>query len=265
MGFHVKGSYFSERDFRKNRVIAVVWGLLLHFALVAVVFFVLVKHVENSAAVAPDELSFGASGGGGAEDANEGPVEFGPHHATREDPFVQRLKSTEVELIQIHILQPELPVENALPVPERPKEKPKIVQKKSKPKPPIIASQLPIGHVRHGGAGPGSGGGTGGGSGGGIGARQGYAIDWGGSGGRQLLSGALPQYPKGTDKQMAVVLIFVVLPDGTVKGINPTRRTDELLERAAIRALQTWRFDPLPSAVAQVDQSGKVTFNFKLE
>jgi TonB family protein len=265
MGFRVKRSYFSERDFRKNRVIAIVWGLLIHLGVVAVVYVMLTRHVENAATVAPDSLSFGASGGGGAEEANDAPVEFGPHHATQEDPLERKEKSAEVELIQIHILQPEVPVENAMPVPEKPKEKPKIVQKKSKPRPPIIASDLPIGHVRHGGQGPGSGGGMGGGSGGGIGARQGYAIDWGGSGGRQLLSGRIPEYPKGTDKQMLVVLNFVVLPDGTVKGITPARRSDELLERAAILALQTWRFDPLPSAVPQVDQSGKVTFNFKIE
>jgi TonB family protein len=116
-----------------------------------------------------------------------------------------------------------------------------------------------------GGVGPGSGGGTGGGSGGGIGAGQGYAIDWGGTGSRRLLSGRIPQYPKGTDKQMAVVLQFSVLPDGSVEQIRPARKTDELLERAAIAALSTWRFDPLPPQVAQTAQTGKVTFNFKLE
>ena len=261
----MKNSYFSERDFRKNRAIAVIVGLLLHITLAIGVFFLIDRPHENEVVRNPAELNFGSSGGGGAENANEGEIEFGPQHATREDPQTRRLKSAEVELIEIHLIEPEVHVENAVPVPEKPKEKPKLVQKKSKPRPSIIASQLPIGHVRHAGQGPGSDGGAGGGTGGGIGARQGYAIDWGGTGSRQLLSGKLPQYPKGTDKQMAVVLKFVVLPDGSVKGILPARRTDELLERAAIIALQTWRFDPLPSAVAQLDQSGKVTFNFKLE
>ena len=223
-------------------------------------------HMPALTSVPPqDELNYGSSGGGGAEDANEGPVEFGPQHATREESEQVKHNSAEVELIQLTILQPEPPVENAAPVPEKPKEKPKLAQAKKKPKPELIASQLPIGHVRHGGAGPGSGGGAGGGSGGGIGARQGYAIDWGGNGSRQLLSGRIPEYPRGTDKQMPVVLLFSVLPDGSVNGILPTRRTDELLERAAILALQTWRFDPLPTAVPQIRQSGKVTFNFKLE
>ena len=261
----MKNSYFSERDFRKNRVIAVVVGLGLHLSFAAGIFWLMAHPAETPQVKNPDELNFGSSGGGGAENANEGEIEFGPQHATQDAPDTRKVKSAEVELIEIHVTEPETHVDNAVPVPEKPKEKPKIVQKKSKPKPSIIASQLPIGHVRHSGQGPGSGGGAGGGSGGGIGARQGYAIDWGGTGSRQLLSGRIPQYPKGTDKQMAVVLRFVVLPDGTVKGILPSRRSDELLERAAILALQTWRFDPLPSAVAQLDQSGKVTFNFKLE
>ena len=115
------------------------------------------------------------------------------------------------------------------------------------------------------GVGPGSGGGTGGGSGGGIGAGKGFAIDWGGNGSRRLLSGRLPEYPKGTDKQLAVVLQFYVLPDGSVGRIIPLRKSDELLERAAISALQTWRFDPLPSQIEQKPQSGAITFNFKLE
>lgn len=261
----MKNSYFSERDFRKNRVIAIVAGIVLHLTVIIGLFTGRDEHQIAQPEQHADSLNFGSSGGGGAENANEGQVEFGPQHATQEESTPSLRKSAEVELIQIHVIEPEVHVENAVPVPEKPKEKPKLVQKKSKPKPSIIASQLPIGHVRHAGQGPGSGGGAGGGSGGGIGSHQGYAIDWGGTGSRQLLSGRLPQYPKGSDKQMAVILRFLVLPDGTVNGILPTRRSDELLERAAILALQTWRFDPLPSAVAQLNQSGKVTFNFKLE
>ena len=263
--FSVRKSYFSDRDFRKNRVIAVTVSLLLHSLLVIGLLFYHQRQAVRQDEPVADELNFGSSGGGGAENANEGPVEFGEHKPMQEEPARELRKKAEVELIQIHVIEPQVHVENAMPVPEKPKEKPKVVRKKSTPRPSIIAENLPIGHVRHGGQGPGSGGGAGGGSGGGVGARQGYAIDWGGTGSRRLLSGRLPQYPKGTDKQMAVILRFAVLPDGTVDAILPTRRTDELLERASIAALQTWRFDPLPSAVAKKSQSGKVTFNFKLE
>jgi TonB family protein len=137
-------------------------------------------------------------------------------------------------------------------------------KKKKQKRQVIIAENLPTRWIRRG-TGPGSGGGAGGGAGGGIGRGQGYSIDWGGTGSRRLLSGRLPRYPEGSDKQMLVTLQFSVLPDGSVEAIIPTRKTDELLEGAAIAALRTWRFDPLPAQVEQKPQSGKVTFNFKLE
>jgi TonB family protein len=64
---------------------------------------------------------------------------------------------------------------------------------------------------------------------------------------------------------MVVVLKFSVLPDGSVNTIIPTKRTDELLEHAAITALQTWRFDPLPSGADSKSQVGVAKFNFKYE
>jgi TonB family protein len=261
----VRRSYFSDKDFRRNRAIAISVSLLLHGLLIVGLWLRVVQEPARSVEIQPEELSFGSSGGGGAEMANEGPPEFGPQQATQEEAPQRKMKKAEVELIQIHVIEPEIHADIAQPVPEKPKERPKPQPRKYKPKPSIIASQLPLGHVRHSGQGPGSGGGAGGGSGGGIGARQGYSIDWGGTGGRKLLSGRIPTYPKGTDKQMAVILRFLVLPDGSVDAILPTRRTDEILEHAAIVALQTWRFEALPSAVSQKSQSGKVTFSFKLE
>lgn len=99
----------------------------------------------------------------------------------------------------------------------------------------------------------------------GAGKTTGYSIEWSGVGFRKLLSGRMPVYPEGTDKEMPVALQFTVLPDGTVTGIVPLRRSDETLEREAIAALRTWRFDPLPAQYDQVPQSGKITFVFKLE
>ncbi|RCK76489.1 MAG: Ferric siderophore transport system, periplasmic binding protein TonB [Ignavibacteriae bacterium] len=99
----------------------------------------------------------------------------------------------------------------------------------------------------------------------GAGKTTGYSIEWSGVGFRKLLSGRMPVYPEGTDKEMPVVLQFTVMPDGSVTSIVPVRRSDEILEREAISALKTWRFDPLPAQYEQVPQIGKVTFNFKLE
>ena len=99
----------------------------------------------------------------------------------------------------------------------------------------------------------------------GAGKTTGYSIEWSGIGSRKLLSGRMPRYPEGADKEMPVLLQFTVLPDGSVMGIIPLRRSDELLEREAISALRTWRFDPLPQQFEQTPQVGKVTFNFVLE
>jgi TonB family protein len=211
-----------------------------------------------------DDLNFGSSGGGGEENANKNePIEFGAHRATQDDPNEIVRKAT-VNLIRIQLYQELAPVENAQPVPEKPKTKP-LIAKRTKPRKSIIAENLPIGHVRHGGRGPGSDGGTGKGSGGGIGDRIGYSIDWGGTGGRRLLSGRIPAYPSGTDKEMAVVLEFTVLPDGSVARIMPTRKTDELLEKAAVDALRTWRFEPLAPGLSQKTQSGEAKFSFTLK
>lgn len=100
---------------------------------------------------------------------------------------------------------------------------------------------------------------------GGAGKSTGYSIEWSGVGSRRLLSGRIPQYPEGTDKELPVYLQFTVLPDGSVSTIIPLKKSDELLEREAIAALRTWRFDPLPAQFAQQPQVGKITFIFKLE
>ncbi len=100
---------------------------------------------------------------------------------------------------------------------------------------------------------------------GGAGKTTGYSIEWTGVGSRRLLSGRIPTYPEGTDKEMPVVLQFMVLPDGSLSSIIPLKRSDELLEREALAALRTWRFDPLPPQFEQKAQTGKVTFIFKLE
>ncbi len=100
---------------------------------------------------------------------------------------------------------------------------------------------------------------------GGKGKTTGYFIEWSGVGFRKLLGGRMPVYPEGTDKGMPVLLQFTVLADGSIRGIIPLNRSDEILEREAVAALRTWLFDPLPPQHDQVVQIGKVTFIFKLE
>jgi TonB family protein len=256
----VRNSYFLERDFRRIRTRAVITSVALHCLLS--IGLVVQQNVITINTAALDQLVFGSSGGGGGEGERDDIIQFGPQAETAKNSSGDEREEesyTRFTLIKIHVYSDADLVKPVPKPPEQPEKKKKIVKK---PK-PILAENLPT-HW-HRGSGPGSGGGAGGGSGGGIGKGQGYSIDWGGTGSRRLLSGRLPKYPEGTDKQMAVTLRFSVLPDGTVDAIIPVRKTDEHLESAAMAALKTWRFDPLPSQTDQKTQTGKVTFQFKLE
>ncbi len=255
----VRHSYFLERDFRRIRTKALVTSVLLH--LLVSIGLVVQQNLITINTAAIDQLIFGSSGGGGGEGEQDDIIQFGPQgdngNTTNKDPEEPE-HNAKFTLIAIHVYNDADLVKPVVKPPEPKKKKPV-----KKPK-PILAENLPTRWQRRG-SGPGSGGGAGGGSGGGIGKGQGYSIDWGGTGSRRLLSGRLPKYPEGTDKQMAVTLRFSVLPDGSVDAILPVRKTDELLESAAMSALRTWRFEPLPAQAAQITQTGKVTFQFKLE
>jgi TonB family protein len=247
-----------EWDFRRIRIVALVSSAAVHLLLFTGLLFY-ESAVQNGTS-ADQEIVFGGSGGGGGEGAQGREIQFGSQGDTEGRTEIDTaMHSQRFFLINIH------PYDESLTGTPIAKEDVKPPASKSKRKQKLIlASDLPARWIRRG-SGPGSGGGTGGGSGGGIGKGQGYSIDWGGSGSRRLLSGKLPRYPEGTDKQMAVVLRFTVMPDGTVQSVVPTRKTDELLESAAVTALKTWQFDPLPSGMEQRPQTGKVTFKFTLE
>ena len=253
----VRIRYFSERDFRKIRVVAVVAGILVHSLVILGLLFYQERQAEKAK---EEELLIGSSGGGGGEGEQDRVIQFGPQSNLQDGtPADENTYKAQFNMIEIQVYSDH---PNAVPVIAQ--EKPKPIGKKKKKQQTLIAENLPTRWVRRG-TGPGSDGGAGGGSGGGIGKSTGYSIDWGGKGSRRLLSGRLPTYPEGTDKQMAVTLQFTVLADGSVDAIIPTRKTDELLENASIDALRTWRFDPLPDQVDPKSQSGRVTFNFKLE
>jgi len=254
----VRNPYHSEKDFRKIRTRALVLGLIIHSTLLFGLFW----QQQRAAEIArQEELQFGSSGGGGGEGEKDEMIQFGPQ-SNPPDGEQGRENITQFTLLDIHVYDDRTPV-NPVPVKEEPTVAAKT-KKKNKKAQTIIAENLPTRWVRRG-TGPGSGGGAGGGSGGGIGRGIGYSIDWGGTGGRRLLSGLLPKYPEGTDKNMLVVLQFNVLPDGSVEGIMPVRKSDQILEGAAIAALRTWRFEQLPTEFGQKVQSGKVSFNFKQE
>lgn len=253
----VRRSYFADKEFGRIRTSALVISIVLH----GLIIFGLMYHAEQQAELAKEEqLKFGSSGGGGGEGANEDMIQFGSQGSTENENGIESISGLQLTLLQIHVYDDAV---HATPVLQVETIKPKLKPRKSKPQ-PILADNLPTRWVRRG-TGPGTGGGTGGGNGGGIGPGNGFSIDWGGAGSRRLLSGKIPKYPEGTNKQMTVILRFAVLPDGTVDAIVPTRKTDERLEGAAIAALRTWRFDPLPPQIDQKSQVGTATFTFKIE
>ncbi len=254
----MRNPYHSERDFRKIRGRALLLGLLIQSFLVFGLFWQQQKVAEQAKL---EELQFGSSGGGGGEGQQDEMIQFGPQ-SNPPNGEIGRENITKFTLLDIQIYD-DIHKANPVPVKEEPQPVAKT-KKKSQRRETIIAENLPTRWLRRG-SGPGSGGGAGGGSGGGIGSHTGYSIDWGGTGGRRLLSGMIPKYPEGTDKEMVVTLQFNVLPDGSVEGILPLRKTDQILESAAVKALRTWRFEPLPQELGDRSQSGKVSFNFKYE
>ena len=244
----------SYAEAKKIRTVAILSSTIAHLLLFSILFLIHQYVPELARAM---NLDWQSSGGGGGGELKVYEIDFGPQsgNSTQMTDEVYKKQKFDVSYIQNQTF-----ANQGTPVihEEAPK---KVTKKREKEK--LYGENLPTKHRR--GSGPGSGGGTGGGSGGGIGKSNGYSIDWGGVGSRRLLSGRLPKYPEGTTKEMQVFLQFSVLPDGSVSEVIPLRRSDELLEREAITALKTWRFDPLPAQYVQTTQIGKITFNFKLE
>ncbi len=253
---------FDEYDDKNIRLLSLITGLLLHIAGITIIWFLVRTYMPTFSSIPPtkDDLIVGGSGGGGGN-SKERVVEFGPSPGDEEATEEEKFKPEKVRIIRLRIVRPET---QGTPVIAEVKEKKKKDKKEKSHMGSSLAKNFPPRqHIR--GNGPGSGGGSGGGRGGGIGKGSGYSIDWGGTGNRRLISGRIPLYPKGTDKEMPVTLQFTVLPDGSVSKVIPLTKGDELLEREAIGALESWRFDPLPPANDQKFQSGRITFNFKLD
>lgn len=62
--------------------------------------------------------------------------------------------------------------------------------------------------------------------------------------------------------ESTIALKFWVRPDGAVTRIIPERKGDAVLEAAAIRYLEGWRFTPLASHESQEEQWGTITIRF---
>lgn len=89
-------------------------------------------------------------------------------------------------------------------------------------------------------------------------------ITWSGGMSRQRVSGQMPNYPEGVNKEVQIVVRFTVSPDGTVKQTSLVRKGEPRFEERVLSAMQSWKFNKLPATVEQIDQAGTATFNFKL-
>jgi outer membrane biosynthesis protein TonB len=57
----------------------------------------------------------------------------------------------------------------------------------------------------------------------------------------------------------------VVLPDGSVKAVQPLQKGNTKLEEVAMKELRFWRFEPLRRPQPQIEQTCIVTFLFRLK
>lgn len=92
-----------------------------------------------------------------------------------------------------------------------------------------------------------------------------FTISWDSGISRAKQSGRLPEFPSDVKRAATVKISFTVAPDGSVVFATPHTKSDPRLEQVSIDALRTWRFTPLESSQEQQNQSGIITFVFKLK
>lgn len=80
---------------------------------------------------------------------------------------------------------------------------------------------------------------------------------------RTPVSTPLPAYAANVNATISFRI--TVSPAGQVIRKLPIRKANAALERAVANALDRWRFNPLPPNAPQENQSGIVTFRFRLE
>lgn len=80
---------------------------------------------------------------------------------------------------------------------------------------------------------------------------------------RDVLAAPAPAYREKVNA--TIVFNVVVNPAGQIVSAFPVRKANATLERAITDALRRWRFNRLPANAPQVNQTGTVTFRFRLE
>ena len=98
-----------------------------------------------------------------------------------------------------------------------------------------------------------------------LGANQEFEIDWEGEFQREVYQKRLPEFPPDVQREAIIKIQFSVLPSGLVGSAVLLQKGDTRLENITLEAFKTWRFSPLPGYVEQVNQSGVITFRFKLK
>lgn len=73
----------------------------------------------------------------------------------------------------------------------------------------------------------------------------------------------LPSYPEQVNARIRVRI--TVDPEGRIVRRIPLIKGNPKLEAAVMDALQRWRFNPLPPGAPQENQTGTITFTFRLE
>lgn len=80
---------------------------------------------------------------------------------------------------------------------------------------------------------------------------------------RRLVYGPLPDY---SDKVNATIQYRITVdPQGRIVAMQPVIKANPALEHSIQEALRGWRFNPLPANATGLNQTGTVTFRFRLE
>lgn len=80
---------------------------------------------------------------------------------------------------------------------------------------------------------------------------------------RNLVYGPLPDYAEKVNANIQYRIS--VDPNGRIVGMQPIIKANPALEHSIQQALRSWRFNPLPPNAPPINQTGTITFRFRLE
>ena len=80
---------------------------------------------------------------------------------------------------------------------------------------------------------------------------------------RNLVYGPLPDYAEKVNANIQYRI--TVDPNGRIVGMQPILKASPALEHSIQQALRRWRFNALPSNAPALNQTGTITFRFRLE